>query len=282
MHLNLFVSQRCFIYCKGCYSYSREESCGQMLETNVIINFLKYAYSNGIKKVTICGGDPLTRPDIIDLLKQIKNIGYYISLDTLGTSILRDVKLDSKTIVTKTNVEDIANLVNMIGIPIDGSSNEIFRKFRCTKTKILEDQITICNELSKYGANICINTVLHKENIDDIFKIAEIVNLLSYIKKWQIFQFQPFGKYGKLNKNIFEISEDKFNEIKEKILIQFNNNKKIQFKSSTLRNRLYMLVDNSGNAFISSICNSKGDDRKIIGNIKNENDWFTIVKYLKS
>ena len=70
MHLNIFVSRKCFLYCKGCYSFSRTEKCEQTVPTDTIVAFLKYAYNKGINKVTLCGGDPLTRKDILDLLKK--------------------------------------------------------------------------------------------------------------------------------------------------------------------------------------------------------------------
>lgn len=280
MHLNMFVSQRCFIYCKGCYSHSREEKCGEMLDTDKILNFLRYANKKGIKKITICGGDPLTRPDIIDLLKEIKKIGYYISLDTLGTSILKKIKVNSKITITQTSAKTLARTVDMIGIPIDGSTNKIFSLFRPTKDEIVNQQMKICNELHKYGADICINTVLHKGNIEDIFEIAKIIKSLDYVKKWQIFEFEPFGKIGKLNKDLFEISESKFLEIKDKLEKEYND-ERIQFKNTKIRNKLYILIDNSGDAYVSSTCNLKRNNRRIIGNIKKEKDWPKIVKYLK-
>ena len=165
MHLNLFVSQKCFLYCKGCYSFSRIEKSGQTLDTQKIIEFLKYAYDHGIDKVTLCGGDPLTRNDIINLLKMIKSIGYYISIDTVGTSIIRDVVKNDGTITKKIDAKDLSELVDEIGLPIDGSNNEIFRKFRQTDFDLLSDQLKICNELNKYGINICINTISTYFNI---------------------------------------------------------------------------------------------------------------------
>ena len=42
-----------------------------------------------------------------------------------------------------------------------------------------------------------------------------------------------------------------------------------------------MLIDNSGYAWIFSENNNKKNDRKIIGNIKNKNDWEKICLYLK-
>jgi hypothetical protein len=50
MNLNIFVSNMCFVYCRGCYSYSREEKCNKLLETDKIIDFLKYAHTKGISK----------------------------------------------------------------------------------------------------------------------------------------------------------------------------------------------------------------------------------------
>jgi MoaA/NifB/PqqE/SkfB family radical SAM enzyme len=71
MHLNIFVSKKCFLYCKGCYSFSRADSCQNITETDTIVDFLKYARSEGASTVTLCGGDPLMRPDILNLLKKV-------------------------------------------------------------------------------------------------------------------------------------------------------------------------------------------------------------------
>lgn len=275
MHLNIFVSSKCFLYCKGCYSSSREESRHKIVSTEKIIIFLKYMYKKGLRKVTICGGDPLTRYDIIELLQEIKKIGYYISLDTVGTSILKPIIQNEKVILKQIDAKKIADLVDMIGIPIDGSTNEIVKLFRQTNTDILEEQLSICEILNKYNANICINTVAHKGNISDSINMTKIINDLDYIKKWQIFQYTPIGKFGKLNKDDFEITDQEFLNFKINILNEYKHDKtKIEFKSSLNREKKYMLIDNSGNAWISSL-----KAKKFIGNILNENDWDEISKY---
>lgn len=288
MHLNVFVSQKCFLYCKGCYSFSRSEKFGQIIDTQKIVDFLKYAYDYGINKVTLCGGDPLTRKDIIDLIRQIKNIGYYISLDTVGTSIIRDIKCKDDTVVKKIDAKLLSELVDEIGLPIDGSSNEIFKKFRQTNFDLLSDQLEICNELKKYNANICINTVVHKGNLKDARLLCEIINKLDYIKKWQLFKYAPMGKYGILNRNLFEITEDEFEKYKQEILEQYSKKEIVEFKGFDDRNKAYMMVDNCGNVWIpeysqKSFDNYDGmlENRKVLGNITNISDWECICKTLK-
>lgn len=285
MHLNIFVSQKCFLYCKGCYSFSRTEKCGQIVPTKTIVEFLQYAYNKGIDKVTLCGGDPLTRKDIINLLKQIKNIGYLISLDTVGTSIIKDIVVNDKIIINRTPAKEIAQLVDTIGIPLDGSTNDIFKLFRQTNLNFLEEQLNICEELHKYRGKICINTVVHKGNLHDAIALSNLIKKLSYIEKWQIFQYAPIGKFGILNREMFEISEEEFNDYKSRILKTFNNKNKVQFKAFKDRNNIYMLVDNSGNAWVpiydKEQMSINNEERKIIGNITNISDWDNIVYYLK-
>lgn len=287
MHLNIFVSQECFLYCKGCYSFSRTEKCGQIVPTKTIIEFLKYVFNRGVNKVTLCGGDPLTRNDIISLLKQIKKIGYSISLDTVGTSIIKNVKKNNKIIVKKISAKELVGLVDNIGIPIDGSTSDIFKLFRQTNSDILEEQLKICQELYENGGNITINTVVHKGNLTDVNKLADLIKKISYIDKWQIFQYAPLGKLGVLNRYLFEITEEEFENYKSKVLEIFDDKSKLQFKDFKKRNKAYMLVDNAGNAWIPiydkelfNNTNLKVEERKIIGNINNIDDWDTICSLL--
>lgn len=289
MHLNIFVSQKCLLFCKGCYSFSRTEKFGQIVQTEKIIDFLKYAYNNGLRKVTLCGGDPLTRQDIIDLLKGIKDIGYTISMDTLGTPVIKNIEKNGQILIEKIEASELVNLVDCIGIPIDGSTNNIFKLFRPTKSDIINEQIKICEELHKYNANICINTVVHKGNLDDSANLSNLIKKLDYINKWQLFRYAPLGKYGSLNREKFEITEEEFLNFKSNVLKNFNNtSNKLEFKDFHYRNKAYLLIDNSGNVWIpifESMAfnrnNKEKEERKIIGNINNINDWNSICTYLK-
>jgi len=114
-----------------------------------------------------------------------------------------------------------------------------------------------------------------------------LINKLNYIKKWQIFQYAPLGKYGIANRKEFEITEEEFNDYKLKIIKTIDNKEKVQFKGFKNRNKAYMMIDNSGNAWIPiydsnlfSDLSIKIEKRKIIGNIKNKLDWDKICYYL--
>lgn len=281
MHLNIFVSPKCFCYCSGCYSLSRQESCKNPLSSKIIVKFLKYAFANGIYKVTLCGGDPLTRNDILSLLKKIKKIGFYISIDTMGTTIVRNAKIGNYTF-KKIDVDKLVEYVDMIGIPIDGTDDKTINYFRNSFTGVYNEQLLICDVLHSKGANLCINTVLNKGNVNEIEKLTVLINNLQYIKKWQFFEFVPSGIVALANRSKFELDKGEFSKCQSYIIDNCTNeNLKLEFKTISSRNSLYMLIDNSGYAWIFSENNNKKNDRKIIGNIKNKNDWEKICLYLK-
>ena len=72
------------------------------------------------------------------------------------------------------------------------------------------------------------------------------------------------------------------------VLEVFDNDiSKIQFKASHNRKNAYMLIDNSGNAWIPSLENMSVfdfsyilNDSVVIGNILNKEDWHRICSYL--
>lgn len=90
-----------------------------------------------------------------------------------------------------------------------------------------------------------------------------------------------------LNRDIFEITEEKFNNYKLNVLEMFDKKYKVQFKGFKERSNTYMLIDNSGNAYVPVFNkdlinnqNLKIDERKIVGNINVQMDWDNIIYYL--
>ena len=94
----------------------------------------------------------------------------------------------------------------------------------------------------------------------------------------------PLGKYGVKNRKLFEITDEEFSNFQSDVLEVFDNDiTKLQFKSSSDRMNTYMLIDNSGNAWIPSSDNrspSNENGNRIIGNISNPNEWYKICSLL--
>lgn len=290
--LNLSIARSCFLACKGCYNHFNPNA--DLISNADIINFLKIASTFGIKKVTLCGGDPLSRPDIIDLLKDIKKLGFYIALDTVGTPLLDSANtiFFGQHKIEKINAGILSKYVDLIGIPLDGASNEVIQSFRKGRANIFEEQIRIIELLEKANAKICINTIVHKQNIDDLLNLVPLMKNFKNINKWQFFQFMPIGPLGFRNRELFWIEEDQFNSFKISMQEAAKKNmliKQLEFKNVSSRKGSYVLIDSTGDAWMPQYTakmdlekdKNSTEDKIILGNIRHKDEQESILNIIK-
>lgn len=274
MKINFCISNKCFLNCKGCYN---RFSCDKDVDKKTLCEFLKFARINGVNKLTFSGGDPFAKNDFLKILKYALKIGYIVNIDTVGTPLIKNAKIINEDgLVKQIKKLSILKKVNMLGIPIDGSSNNIIQTFRTGRENLLEEQIEIIKKLSKTNVNICINTVLHKQNIKDIENLCQLISGLPNVKKWQVFQFMPIGPRGKISAEQFVISDEEFYQVKENILNKYKVNFDIVFKGNRDRSYNYMLVSSSGDAYKVDI----EDKSTVFGNLNDLKSWDNIIKNL--
>ena len=181
MKTSLVISagKGCFMECKGCY----QNFGTSLVETSLIVRFVsEFQNRYDLKKVTLSGGDPLTREDIALLIDTLASLGLKISLDTTGLPIIgsRKIVFHGRGIVNKIDVQKLRN-INMLGIPLDGHNTEVINKFRSNVT--LEEIEDILNELDKTDISVCINTVVNLNNFLYLRKIYDIIKKHNCIKK---------------------------------------------------------------------------------------------------
>jgi MoaA/NifB/PqqE/SkfB family radical SAM enzyme len=68
------VTQRCNLRCKGCYAQAQHRDAGPELSTEELAGALAQAGELGISIVLLAGGEPLMRPDLLDLTEGHKGM----------------------------------------------------------------------------------------------------------------------------------------------------------------------------------------------------------------
>lgn len=292
-HVILSAFNDCFVKCGGCYNFFGHKK--EIVSTDKIIDFLRQLDKNEIEKVTVSGGEPLARPDIVALLQKIHALGFKINLDTVGTAFIDlAVTLKDKCVAPQVALKDIAPFVNMIGIPLDGSNDAVIKTFRHGRKNLFLEQIKVLDtaeQTTETPVRLCINTVVHQQNIADLKRIADILLGYRCIKEWQLFEFMPIGPLGFLNKDKYAITNKAYNEAFKDLkayVDEKGGSLKLTKKTKKKRKKLYVLVDTDGNAWMPdyekmSIGREKDttSKRKIIGNILNQADIEKIILTIK-
>jgi MoaA/NifB/PqqE/SkfB family radical SAM enzyme len=166
----------------------------------------------GIDTIVLTGGEPLIRKDIVSIIKSTYTKGFRVYLSTNGIRLMEFYN-------------DVADYISCLGLPMDGSTNEMH--IQMSRGPVVFPAVkNVLEYLSKHPSKhiIKIGTVVSAVNRDDILNIGKFLyedNTFN-IDVWRLYQFSPL-KEGLKHRNRFEISEDEFNEICEKVKCRFPN-----------------------------------------------------------
>ena len=101
--------RRCNLTCKHCYSISADIDFPGELDTQEVFTVMDDLRAFHVPVLILSGGEPLLRPDIFDISRRAKDMGFYVGLSTNGT------------LVDENNIERIAAVgYDYVGISIDG------------------------------------------------------------------------------------------------------------------------------------------------------------------
>ena len=113
--------RRCNLCCKHCYSISADTDFPGELSTAEVFDVMDNLKAFGVPGLILSGGEPLLRPDIFDIGRRAKKLGFYIGLSTNGT-LIKQQHLDP--------IRDAG--FDYLGISIDGikDTHDEFRQMK--------------------------------------------------------------------------------------------------------------------------------------------------------
>jgi heme d1 biosynthesis radical SAM protein NirJ len=101
--------RRCNLTCKHCYSISADIDFPGELNTAQVFDVMDDLRGFGVPVLILSGGEPLLRPDIYDISRRAKALGFYVGLSTNGT------------LIDESRIGDISAVgYDYVGISIDG------------------------------------------------------------------------------------------------------------------------------------------------------------------
>src|SRR5512134_2876403 len=83
--------RRCNLACKHCYSISANVDFPGELDTAQVYATMDDLKRFGVPALILSGGEPLLRPDIFEISRRAKAMGFFVALSTNGTLIDREI-----------------------------------------------------------------------------------------------------------------------------------------------------------------------------------------------
>ena len=156
------VTSECNCRCKICDTWMKKHNTDEMT-THEIFRMLDEARKLNFVAYIALGGEPLMRPDILEILQHAHDVGFYTSIITNG------IYLPEKA-------EKIAKVVDLTWVSLDHYSDyhDEMRGRKGTFERAVEGII----KLRHARGRIVINCVLSRLNMDTVGKMAEFARRL--------------------------------------------------------------------------------------------------------
>ncbi len=176
--------RRCNLACKHCYSISADHEFGGELETSEIYTVMDDLKSFRVPVLILSGGEPLLRPDIFDISRRAKAMGFYTGLSSNGT------------LITEENIGDIAAIgYDYVGISLDGigSVHDHFRR----KEGAFDQSIRAVRLCRDAGIKIGIRFTMTRDNAEQLPQLLDLMEEENIDK----FYFSHLNYAGRGNRN---------------------------------------------------------------------------------
>lgn len=171
------VTSRCNAQCKFCKLWQISDQYHNDLSTREIFDILKKANNVGMIEYVACGGEPLIREDISEILRFAKGLGFYTLLVTNG-------------MLLKTRYQEISDYTDRIDVSIDAirEKHDDIRGVKGLFDKAIEG---IKNVTKEQEGGIAISAVISKLNINRIEELIELSANLSVPINFALMEVYP-------------------------------------------------------------------------------------------
>ena len=170
-NLMINITEKCNLSCKHCYITDKNKIDMPLKELMDIIQ--EFYNVQGIRLI-LTGGEPFLYTELKDLLKKLTNIPLQKVMLTNGV-LIRKQDNEIIELLKQNNFE--------IFVSLDGleEAHNDFRNADCFK-----EIIQGIKRLLKSDISVSINTMIHKQNLDDFDGMLKLIRSLGKIKNWSI------------------------------------------------------------------------------------------------
>ncbi len=156
------LTYRCPLQCPYCSNPIEISQIKDELDTETWFRVMAEARKLGAVQLGFSGGEPLVRDDLIELVAEGRQLGYYTNLITSGIGMsaakiaaLKEAGLDH------------------IQVSFQASDAELNDFFAGSK-KAFAQKIAMAKEIKRQGYPMVLNFVLHRQNIDHVDRILDL------------------------------------------------------------------------------------------------------------
>jgi len=234
--VDFHTTTKCSQACPYCWGPRRIR---KPVETETALHIIDRIREAGVRRIVFTGGDPLQRPDAVDLVRYAKEAGLETALSTTGDRITPEI------------LKDLAPFLDLISLPLDGSTEEV--NSRTKHPRHFSAVMRSLDWLRSYpGIDVKVCTPVTRRNLDDVPAIAQLVEEYSRTTQarvfYNVFQAFPRAMFSARWERLVVTAEE-FASLARQVGTD-KGSVRVNFLSHETLDRLYVMVFPDGNMII--------------------------------
>jgi PqqA peptide cyclase len=155
------LTHRCPLHCVYCSNPREMKHRADELSGETWARVFREAAEAGVLQADFTGGEPLARPDVVELVRAARGAGLYVSLITSGLP-LDEARLDAI----------VGAGLDHLQLSFQGAHEEIASEISGTKTHA--QKLRVLGWLARRRVAVTLNFVIHRENIGQLEEMLAI------------------------------------------------------------------------------------------------------------
>jgi pyrroloquinoline quinone biosynthesis protein E len=155
------LTHRCPLHCVYCSNPLEMQSRANELSTEIWSRVFQEASQAGVLQADFTGGEPLARPDLVELIRAARSSGLYVNLITSGLP-LDEAKLAAL----------VAAGLDHIQLSFQGAHEDTANEISGTKSHA--QKLRVLDWLRQHRVAVTLNFVIHRRNIDQLKEMLAI------------------------------------------------------------------------------------------------------------
>ena len=192
------MTQACDLACLHCRASAQPRRRPDELTTDEAKRLMDEVRAMGNPLFVLTGGDPLKRPDTVEIVEYGARIGLRVAMTPSGTPLL------TPTVLAELRDAGLARLA----VSLDGSNATVHDRFRGVDGSF-DASVRMLRVARELGLSTQINTTIHRGNVDDLESLSALAAALG-IALWSLFVVVPTGRAHRGQLPTAEEMEDVF------------------------------------------------------------------------
>ena len=204
------------------------------LDTDESIKLIDIVSTSGAKTLSLAGGDPLLRRDILTLTNFAHELGLRVEIQTNGHAL---------------NADGLEALMHChrVCLSLDGSTAELHDSIRRRRGNF-KRVVAVADELAAQNVPISVRTVITNENRTDVKHLAALVSSFKSCDRWTLLEFTPVND-GFKNRADYEMSGADFEAAVAEVREEYQGTATIDVFRNRNKVGAYLQITSDGHVY---------------------------------